>query len=85
MAQLVKQSLSTPEIQGSNPDIGKISSTNCSIKKMKIKKKRPGMADLFTQFCQHLWLTVDGLIGEFLNKSGSKSEMLENLTGEQIS
>ena len=43
-AQLVEQSLMTPEIASSNPDIGKILSTNCTIEKMKIKKKRPGMA-----------------------------------------
>ena len=36
----------TPKIRGSNPYIGKIFSTNCSIEKMKIKNKRPGMAHL---------------------------------------
>ena len=40
VAQLVEQSLLTPE----NPDIGEILSTNCTIEKNKIKKKRPGMA-----------------------------------------
>ena len=46
MAQLVEQSLPTPGIRGLNPDMGKIKSTNCTIEKTKIKKKRPGMADL---------------------------------------
>ena len=38
VAQLVEQSLLTPEIPGSNPDIGKTLSTDCTIEKMKIKK-----------------------------------------------
>ena len=46
MAQLVERSLPTPEICGSNPDISKILSTNCTIEMTKIKKKRPGMAHL---------------------------------------
>ena len=43
---MVEQSLPTPEICGSNPNIGKILSTNCTLKKKikKIKKKRPIMA-----------------------------------------
>ena len=44
MPQLVERSLPTPEIHGLNPEIGKILSTNCTIEKMKLKKKRPGMA-----------------------------------------
>ena len=44
MAQLVEQLLPTPEICGSNPDIGIILSTYCKIEKTKIKKKRLGMA-----------------------------------------
>ena len=49
MAQLVEWSLLTPEVHDSNPVIGKLLSdiylftVNC-IEKMKIKKKRPGMA-----------------------------------------
>ena len=47
VAQLVKRSLPTSEIRGSNPVIGKILSTklftNCIIEKTKIKKKRPGI------------------------------------------
>ena len=49
MAQFVEWSLLTPEVHGSNPVIGKLLSdiylfaVNC-IEKMKIKKKRPGMA-----------------------------------------
>ena len=39
VAQLVERLLPTPEIHGSNPDIGKILSTNCTIEKMKIKKR----------------------------------------------
>ena len=46
VAQLVEQLLPTPDIRGSNPDIGKILSTNCTLEKTKIKKKRPGMAYL---------------------------------------
>ena len=46
MAQLEERSLSTPEIRGSIPDIGKFLSGNCTIEKTKIKKKRPGMAHL---------------------------------------
>ena len=45
VAQLVERTLPTPEIRASNPDIGKILSTNCTIEKTKIKK-RPGMAHL---------------------------------------
>ena len=41
VTQLVERSLPTPEIQGLNPDIGKILSTNCTIEKTKIKKE-PG-------------------------------------------
>ena len=46
VAQLVERLLTTPEIRGSNPDIGKILSTNCTVEETKIKKKRPGMAHL---------------------------------------
>ena len=46
MATLVEQSLLTPVIRGSNPDIGKVLSTNCTLEKTKIKIKRPGMAHL---------------------------------------
>ena len=40
--------LGVPKISGLNPVIGKILSTNCTFKKekIKIKKKRPGMAHL---------------------------------------
>ena len=51
VAQLVKRSLLTPKIRGSNPVIGKFVSTNyspnCIIGKTKIEKKRLGMAHLF--------------------------------------
>ena len=40
VAQLVERSLPTPEIHGLIPDIGKILSTNCTIEKTQIKKKR---------------------------------------------
>ena len=40
--QLVERSLLTPEICGSNPDIGKILSTNCTIEKTKNKEKEAG-------------------------------------------
>ena len=36
----------TREICGLNPDIGKIISTNCTIEKTKIRKKRPGLDHL---------------------------------------
>ena len=46
VAQLVEQSLLTPEIRSSNPVIGKILASNLStnylIEKIKTKKKRPG-------------------------------------------
>ena len=42
----VERLLLTPEIRGTNPDIGKILSTNSTTEKTKIKKKRPGMAHL---------------------------------------
>ena len=41
-----KLSIPTPEIRGLDPDIGKILSSNCTIEKMKIKKKMLGMAHL---------------------------------------
>ena len=47
VAQLVVRLLLTPEISSLYPDIGKILPTNCTIKMMKIAKKRPGMAHLF--------------------------------------
>ena len=40
VAQLIERSLSTPEVRGLNPDIGKILSTNSTIEKTKIKKGR---------------------------------------------
>ena len=46
VAQLVEQLLPTPDIRGSNPDMGKILSTKCTLEKTKIKKKRPGMSHL---------------------------------------
>ena len=51
VAQLAEQSLPTPEICGSNPDIGNKNIVNIFIcqlqsRKDKIKKKRPGMAQL---------------------------------------
>ena len=46
MAQLVEQLLLTPEILGPNPGIGRGLSTNCTLEKTKIKKKRPEMAHL---------------------------------------
>ena len=50
VAQLVKRSLPTPEIRGSNADI-----SNCyCIEKMKIKKKRPKMI----QFWKHIWVNM---------------------------
>ena len=42
VAQLVEGSLPTPEIRGSDPDIGKILSANCTIEKGKNKEKEAG-------------------------------------------
>ena len=39
VVQLVEWSLPTPEVRGSNPDIGKLLSTNCTIKNKKDKNK----------------------------------------------
>ena len=39
VAQLLERLLPTPEICGSNPDIGEMVSTNCAIEKTKIKKE----------------------------------------------
>ena len=44
VAQLVEQLLPIPELRSSNPDISKILTTNSTIEKKKIKKKRPGIA-----------------------------------------
>ena len=46
VAQLVERLLPTPEIHGLNPNIIKILSTNSTIEKTKIKKKRSGMSHL---------------------------------------
>ena len=51
VAQLVERSPLTPEICGSNPDIGKILFTNCTREKTERKKKRPGMAHLKKHYC----------------------------------
>ena len=42
VAHLIERSLSTPEIRGLNPDIGKILSTNSTIEKTKVKKAENG-------------------------------------------
>ena len=54
VAQLVERLLPTPEICGSNPDIGKTLTSNCKLEKTKIKKKRPGMAHLKKTNTKHL-------------------------------
>ena len=60
VAQLVEQSLLTPEIRGSNPDIGEILSTNYTIEKTKIKKKSPGMAHLKNTLIKaKCWIMVE--------------------------
>ena len=46
VAQLVDRALPTPEIQGLNPGISTILSTNGTTEKMTKKKKRRGMANL---------------------------------------
>ena len=47
VAQLVQRSLPIPEIRGSNPDIGKILSTYCTIEKTIINKKEAGNGPSF--------------------------------------
>ena len=47
MAQLVEQSLTTPEISGWNPDFGRILSTNCTIEKTRKKEKETGNGPSF--------------------------------------
>ena len=42
VGQLVEQLLLTPEICGSNPDVGKILSSNCKNRKDKNKEKEAG-------------------------------------------
>ena len=42
VAQLVEWSLPTPVIGGSNPDVGDILSTNCTIEKDENKEKEAG-------------------------------------------
>ena len=55
VAQLVERSLPTPEIRGSNPNIGKIYlPIVIKLKKTKIKKKRPGMAHLSKKKIRYL-------------------------------
>ena len=54
MAQLAERSLLTPEIRGSNPDIGNeiyqtYLSVNCYLEKTKIKKKDAGNGPLKTK------------------------------------
>ena len=46
VAQLVERSLPIPEVRGSNPVIGKKFILNNCIEETKIKKKRPGRAQL---------------------------------------
>ena len=46
VVQLIEWSHSKPEILDSNPDMSKTLSTNRTIEKMNIKKKRPGMDHL---------------------------------------
>ena len=54
MSQMVERSLAIPEVQGSNPVIGKnyvehLFTVNC-IEKMKTKKKRPGWAHFLNNY-----------------------------------
>ena len=59
VAQLVERSLLLPEVHGWNPVIGKnlfisnICYCQLCIEKMKIKKKRPGMAHFFKKKISH--------------------------------
>ena len=55
VAKFVERPLSTPEIRGSNPVIGKIVSTNCTNKNRK-DEKEAGMAHLLKMSIRHLIL-----------------------------
>ena len=60
VAQLVERSLPTPEICNSNPDNCEIFSTNCTIEKTKVMKKRLGMAHLQKKTIAHSAHGVQG-------------------------
>ena len=64
VAHLVEQLLPIPEIRDSNPNIGKILSTNshCTIEKDENKEKEPGMANLKKNV--HLLKAIDVTITE---------------------
>ena len=75
MAQLAEWSLLTPEVRRSNPDISEILSTNCTLEKTKIKKKRQGMANhkntlekiQFSFYFQHSFKNVAGGLDEIID------------------
>ena len=55
VAQLVERSLSTPEVRGSNPVIGKFICTINCVEKTKIKKKEAGKGPIFFKTVQGKW------------------------------
>ena len=54
VAQLAERSLPTLDIRGSNPDIDKILSSNCTKEKREIKKRRQGMAHIYEKLCNKI-------------------------------
>ena len=59
-AQLIEQSLPTPEIRALNPDIGKILSANyCTIEKTKIKKKEAWNSPSLRNVCGRVAQSVE--------------------------
>ena len=69
VVQLAKQSLLTPEVHGSNPVIGEIYIEHCvmstELKRLKYKKKRPGMVHFKKQYYER---TLER-VGNKINKA----------------
>ena len=78
VAQLVEQTLPTPEIRSLNQDIDEILTTNCTIEKTKIKQKWPGMAHLFLKISLLLFH-----LSETLAKENGRYEIISWLSGNQ--
>ena len=65
MAQLVEQSILTPEVRGSNPVIGKIYIEHCLLSAvLKIKKKRPGIVYFYKKHYGCVEVDATKLISE---------------------
>ena len=59
VAQLVERMLPTPEIRGSNPDIGEVLSTNCRKGENKEKEVRNG--PFFKKTFAYAWIKEESL------------------------